>query len=162
MAIAAPPGKGKSTVLLQVIARARGRAVVADIDEVLEEGSLPGVTIADASAAPIWPAYNRLRERIIGFVTRADIDMVPFTQVPAELPFPEQGPLIGWEIDDEVRDSRLRRRGEPEAIIADSRSDAALLRELLPPASIVRTDASWTPEQCGQALSEAVQPNLLP
>lgn len=69
---------------------------------------------------------------------------------------------IGWEIDDEVRDSRLRRRGEPEAIIADSRSDAALLRELLPPASIVRTDASWTPEQCGQALWEAVQPNLLP
>jgi ABC-type hemin transport system ATPase subunit len=35
VSICAPPGTGKSTVLPHLIARARGVAVVADIDEIL-------------------------------------------------------------------------------------------------------------------------------
>lgn len=160
MCIAAPPGTGKSTVLPHLIARARGNAVVADIDEALEGGSLLGVQIAHPSAAAIWPAYDRLWDRLSGFVTRAGFDMVLFTQVPEELPSPEAGTVIGWEIDDDTRAARLRSRRESEATIADARSDAMALRGLLPPTAIVRTSGRETPESCAEVLWAAVQPHL--
>src|SRR5690625_7083895 len=61
--IAAPPGTGKSAVLPHLVARAHGAAVVADIDEILEQGHLLGVPIADPAAAEAWPAYDRLWDR---------------------------------------------------------------------------------------------------
>ncbi|HEX7352904.1 hypothetical protein [Brachybacterium sp.] len=158
--IAAPPGTGKSTVLPHLIARARGQAVVADIDEVLEDGSLLGVRIADPSAAPIWPAYDRLWERIAGFVKRAGFDMVLFTQVPDGLPAPEFGTLIGWEVDDVTRADRLRNRGESETTIASARSDAIALRGLLPSTRFIRTRADEPPENCADALWATVRTHL--
>lgn len=161
--ITAPPGTGKSTVLPHVITRARSRAVVADIDEVLEDGSLLGVKIADPTAAPIWPAYDRLWYRITNVVTRAGFNMVLFTQVPDRLPWPAMPRVkgvVGWEIDDDVRAARLRGRGESGATIADSRSDSAMLRRLLPPASIIRSNEDETPEGCADALWAAVKTHL--
>lgn len=160
MSIAAPPGTGTSTVLPHLIERARGTAVVADIDEVLEGGSFLGVRIADASAAPIWPAYNRLWERITEFTTRAGFDMVLFTQVPDRVPASDGVTLIGWEIDDVAREERLRRRGEPDSVIAGAHSDARTLRGLLPTECIVRTGADDSPESCADALWAAARTHL--
>lgn len=137
--IAAPPGTGKSAVLPHLVARARGAAVVADIDEILEEGHLLGVPIADPSAAAAWPAYDRLWDRITGLVTRAGMPMVLLTQVPdADADTAARGPLLGWEIGDGQRAARLRARGETEDVIVDARQDAEVLRALLPPARIHR------------------------
>jgi len=139
VSICAPPGTGESTVLAHLIARGRGVAVVADIDEILEGGSLLDVKFAHPSAAPICPAYDRLWDRIGGFVTRAGFDMVLFVQVPSKLPSPQLGAVVGWEIDDHIRAARLRDRQESEATVADARLDAKALRELSSPTSIVRT-----------------------
>ncbi|EWS82824.1 hypothetical protein [Brachybacterium phenoliresistens] len=158
--VCAPPGTGKSTALPHLIARAHGRAVVADIDEVLEDGSLLGVRIADAAAAPIWPAYDRLWARIAGFVTRAGVDMVLLTQVPDARPAPAAGTLLGWEVDDELRAARLRGRGATEATVLDARSDARALRALLPATSIVRTRGEQTPQECADQLWLAIEPHL--
>ncbi|MGP9539504.1 hypothetical protein ACT3SP_15975 [Brachybacterium sp. AOP43-C2-M15] len=160
LCIAAPPGTGKSTVLPHLITRARGEAVVADIDEVLEDGSLLGVRIADPSAAPIWPAYDRLWERITGYATRAGFDMVLFTQVPDSVPASDVRTLVGWEVDDTVRANRLRSRGEPETLVASALSDATNLRGLLPSTSIVRTRADEAPESCADTLWETVRMHL--
>ncbi|MCG7309733.1 AAA family ATPase [Brachybacterium sp. ACRRE] len=158
--ICAPPGTGKSTVLPHLIERGRGIAVVADIDEVLEGGSLLGVKIAHPSAAPIWPAYDRLWDRIGTFVTRAGFDMVLLTQVPSVLPSPEVGAVVGWEVEDDTRAARLRGRQESEATVEDARLDAIALRALLKQSSIVRTGATEAPEQCADALWAAVEPLL--
>ncbi|GAA1323630.1 hypothetical protein GCM10009592_06120 [Brachybacterium rhamnosum] len=158
--VAAPPGTGKSTVLPHLIALARGSAVIVDIDEVLEDGALLGVRIADPSAASLWPAYDRHWERISALVTRAGFDMVLLVQVPDELPPPDQVTVLGWEIDDAARASRLRGRGEPEPLVADALSDAAALRELLPPASIIRTEGDTSPQDCARLLWERVEPCL--
>jgi hypothetical protein len=147
-------------VLPHLIALGRGRAVVADIDEILEGGSLLGVTIAHPSAAPVWPAYDRLWGRMAGFVTRAGFDMVLFTQVPDSLPSPDMGTVVGWEIDDDLRASRLRSRGESEATVADAQCDAMALRDVLPSSSMVRTSGSDSPERCAGALWAAVKPHL--
>ncbi|GAA1184918.1 hypothetical protein [Nesterenkonia xinjiangensis] len=158
--ISAPPGTGKSTVLPHMISLARGRAVVADIDEVLEHGTLLGVKVADRSAAAIWPAYDRLWERITSFVTRSGFDMVLFAQVLDKHPAPGAGTVIGWEIDDDVRDIRLQNRQESKATIADARLDAIALRKLLPRSSIIYTSRAETPERCADALWRAVEPHL--
>ena len=160
VSIAAPPGTGKSTVLPHLIARARGTAVVADIDEVLDGGSFLGVRIADASAAPIWPAYDRLWERITGFTTRAGFDMLLLTQVPDRVPSSDGVTIIGWEVDDAARAGRLRRRGESDSVIDDAHSDARTLRGLLPSARIVRTGADDSPESCADALWAAARRHL--
>jgi hypothetical protein len=128
-------------VLPHLIARARGVAVVADIDEILEDGSLLGVKIAHPSAAPIWPAYDRLWDRIGSFVTRAGFDLVLFAQVPSKLPSPRLGAVVGWEV-------------------ADARLDAKALRDLLPATSIVRTSGADSPERCADALWAAVEVRL--
>jgi hypothetical protein len=160
VSICAPPGTGKSTVLPHLIARARGVAVVADIDEILEDGSLLGVKIAHPSAAPIWPAYDRLWDRIGSFVTRAGFDWVLFAQVPSKLPSPRLGAVVGWEVDDDIRSARLRDRQESEATVADARLDAKALRDLLPATSIVRTSGADSPERCADALWAAVEVRL--
>lgn len=160
VSIAAPPGTGKSTVLPHLIARAQSKAVVADIDEVLEDGSLLGVRIADPSAAPIWPAYDRLWERITGFTTRAGFDMVLLTQVPDSVPASEGVTLVGWEVDDTARADRLRSRGESETVVASALSDARNLRGLLAPTSLVRTGAEEAPESCADALWTTVRMHL--
>ena len=137
--IAAPPGTGKSAVLPHLVARAHGAAVVADIDEILEQGHLLGVPIADPAAAEAWPAYDRLWDRITGLVTRTGIPMVLLTQVPdADVDAVAGELLLGWEIGDAQRAARLRARGESDDVIDDARHDAEVLRALLPPARIHR------------------------
>ena len=137
--IAAPPGTGNSAVLPHLVARAHGVAVVADIDEILEQGHLLGVPIADPAAAEAWPAYDRLWDRITGLVTRTGIPMVLLTQVPdADVDAVAGELLLGWEIGDAQRAARLRARGESDDGIDDARHDAEVLRALLPPARIHR------------------------
>jgi hypothetical protein len=149
--IAAPPGTGKSTVLPYLVEFARGRAVVADIDEILENGALLGVPIADPAAAHSWPAYDRLWARITGFVTRADIPVVLFDQVPSA-DDPEDPALLGWEIGDAHRAERLRARGEGAALIEDAAADASMLRSLVPAERLVRTPEDATPGRCAEIL----------
>src|SRR5690625_2635819 len=123
--IAAPPGTGKSAVLPHLVARAHGAAVVADIDEILEEGHLLGVPIADPSAAAAWPAYDRLWDRITGLVTRAGPPMILLTQPPdADADTGAGDLLLGWELGDAQRAARLRAGGESEEVIVDARRDA--------------------------------------
>lgn len=153
--IAAPPGTGKSTVLPHLIELARGRAVVADIDEILENGALLGVPIADPAARHIWPAYDRLWERITGLVTRAGIPVVLLVQVPGA-DDPADPALLGWEIEDSVRADRLRSRGEHDALIEDAAADAAVLRSILPPERLVRTPGESSPLRCAEILWEQV------
>lgn len=152
--IAAPPGTGKSTVLPHLVDLARGHAVVADIDEILEEGSLLGVSIADPAAAQNWPAYDRLWARIAGFVTRAELFIVLLIQVPGA-DEPEDPRLLGWEIDHELRARRLRSRGESEAVIEDAAADAAGLRSVLPSDRVIRTPDGASPPRCAEILWEA-------
>ncbi|MGP9845297.1 hypothetical protein [Brachybacterium sp. 107] len=153
--IAAPPGTGKSTVLPHLVEVARGRAVVADIDEILEDGALLGVPIADPAAAHIWPAYNRLWAQIAGFVTRADFPVVLLDQVPG-VDEPADPALLGWEVEDSVRADRLRSRGEHDALIADAATDAAVLRSLLPAERLLRTPETASPARCAEILWEQV------
>ncbi|MFC7373750.1 MULTISPECIES: hypothetical protein [unclassified Brachybacterium] len=155
--IAAPPGTGKTTVLPHLVELAHGRAAVADIDEILQDGKLLGVRIADPTAAPIWPAYDRLWNRISDIVTRAGFPMLLFTQVPG----PEQDPadlrLLGWEVDDDVRTARLRARSESELLTDDARQDAAMLRQILPSERLVRTTSDAAPAECARELWSAAQ-----
>lgn len=153
--IAAPPGTGKSTVLPHLVEIARGRAVVADIDEILEDGALLGVSIADPAAAHIWPAYDRLWARIAGFVTRADIPVILLVQVPGA-DEPVDPALLGWEVEDTVRADRLRSRGDDEDLVEDSAADAAVLRANLPPERLVKTPAAASPSRCAEILWDQI------
>ncbi|MFC0674167.1 hypothetical protein [Brachybacterium hainanense] len=159
--IAAPPGTGKTTVLPHLVGLARGRAVVADIDEILEDGSLLGVPIAVPEAAPIWPAYDRLWSRIAGFVRRAGVPVILLVQVPDPGDPDGDGVLLGWELEDAVRGRRLRDRGEPETVIAGAREDAAVLRGLVPADRLLRSSETDTPEQAATGLWRLAEP-LLP
>jgi hypothetical protein len=160
--IAAPPGTGKSTALPHVRALAHGRAVVADIDEALEDGALLGVQITDPTAAPFWPEYDRLWARFSAFVTGAGFPMLLFTQVPDATPQDAEGTvLLGWEVDDAVREARLHVRGESETTIADARQDARTLRELLPSGRLVHTDGALSPTQCAERIWDAARPYLM-
>ncbi|MGP5197954.1 hypothetical protein ACTXKN_02240 [Brachybacterium alimentarium] len=153
--IAAPPGTGKSTVLPHLVEIARGHAVVADIDEILEDGALLGVPIADQSASENWPAYNRLWARIAGFVTRADIPIILLDQVPGAEE-PRDPALLGWQIDDVLRADRLRARGDSDAVVEDAAADALVLRSILPPERLVETSDDAPPAHCAETLWQQV------
>lgn len=157
--IAAPPGTGKTTLLPHLVAAARGRAVVADIDEILEDGALLGTPIAVPEAAPLWPAYDRLWLRISELVRRAGMPMLLLVQVP-DPGDPGEGVLLGWEVDDAVRAQRLRARGEGPTVIADAREDAATLRTLVPPERLLRSAATEGPERTAAAIWQMAQPLL--
>lgn len=128
--------------------------MVADIDEILEDGTLLGVAIADPAASENWPAYNRLWARIAGFVTRAEIPIVLLDQVPGA-DEPVDPALLGWETSDQLRADRLRSRGESEAVIEDARADASVLRAVLPAVRIIRTPDDASPSRSAETLWQA-------
>lgn len=158
--IAAPPGTGKTTVLPHLIALARTRAVVADIDEILEDSSLLGVLIAHPDAAPLWPAYDRLWDRIADLSLRAGFPMLLLTQVPEAGDPGGRGMLLGWDVDDELRSRRLRARGEAEAVVNDAQEDAISLRSMVDAAHLIRTGADDTAEACAAAIWGAASRRL--
>ena len=82
-------GSGKSTLRPYLTERLPGVLVV-DMDELLEDGRLVGVLIADEAASADWPAYNRLWARILQFGLRSGHSVVFLTPcLPDEFPTPE-------------------------------------------------------------------------
>jgi len=135
--VAGAPGAGKSTTLPHLIQQANG-IVVMDMDELLEDGQLLGVLIADSSAAAIWPAYDRMWERIIAMVRRAGHSVLLLCPIPNEEAVSEGRGLAGrvfWlhlDCTDEARRTRLRNRSWSTHKIADAQEDAAHARTFLP------------------------------
>ncbi|HZC26716.1 MAG TPA: AAA family ATPase [Actinopolymorphaceae bacterium] len=137
------PGVGKTTLLPELVRLGQG-IVVIDQDELLEDGALLGVPIADPEAAPIWPAYNRMWDRILHIVRRAGhpaLLLCP-TPSPGELAtyVDADGPVHWVLLDcaDQLRRTRLRARGWSPAWIDDALADAEQTRQLIP--TVVTTD----------------------
>ncbi|MEV0344538.1 AAA family ATPase [Nonomuraea sp. NPDC050680] len=135
--LAGAPAAGKTT-LLPYLLRAADGLVVMDMDELLEDGALLGVTIADPRAALVWPAYDRLWARIVTMVRRAGHPVLLLCPVPDP---PELAPAGRWDdpahwavldCPDEVRLDRLRARGYAREWIEDAMADAAQARALIP------------------------------
>ncbi|WP_214321906.1 AAA family ATPase [Nonomuraea sediminis] len=127
------PGAGKTTLLPHLIEAADG-LVVMEMDELLEQdGSLLGVRIADPEAAPVWPAYDRMWERIVTLVRRAGHPVLLLCPVPDAVDG-WQAPVHVAALDcpDEVRLSRLRSRGWARDWVEDAMADAAQARALAP------------------------------
>ncbi|MBT2228997.1 AAA family ATPase [Nonomuraea sp. NEAU-A123] len=135
--LAGAPGAGKTT-LLPYLLRASGGLVVMDSDELLEDGALLGVPIAEPDAAPVWPAYDRMWTRIVTMVRRAGHPVLLLCPIPD----PEELPPVGrwrdpahWALldcPDEVRQDRLRDRGSPREWVEEAMADAAAGRALIP------------------------------
>ncbi|WP_049565115.1 AAA family ATPase [Nonomuraea sp. SBT364] len=135
--LAGAPAAGKTTLLPYLLGAADG-LVVMDLDELLEEGKLLGVTIADPAAAAVWPAYDRMWERIVAIVRRAGHPVLLLCPVPdaGELaPGGRWAPPVRWALldcPDEVRLHRLKERGTPQEWVAEAMADAAHGRALAP------------------------------
>ncbi|MEJ7689289.1 MAG: hypothetical protein WKF76_02020 [Nocardioidaceae bacterium] len=137
------PGAGKTTILPNLVSRAQG-LIVADMDELLEDGSLIGVPIATADARKLWPAYDRMWRRIADLVRRSGSPVLLMR------PTPSAGDLIAgqnwteptfWatlDCSDDERVRRLTARGWGGDAIADALLDAAVARDLLP--TVIRSD----------------------
>ncbi len=128
--VAGAPGVGKTTLLPALVQEADGE-VVFDTDELLEDGSLIGVPIATMDAAPIWPAYNRMWQRILNAVRRAGHPVIFLSTVPDE---DEVTPDVHWaglDCADELRRTRLDARGWNQEEIDDAMADAKALRSLI-------------------------------
>ncbi|MGC4937137.1 AAA family ATPase [Kribbella sp. DT2] len=124
------PGSGKSTVVPELLRLSAGGLVVMDMDELLDDGKLLGITIADSAAAAHWPAYNLLWLRITELVRRSGVPVLllgPLT--PSELP---EGRWLHLDCPDAVRRTRLAARGWSEAQVEDALDDAVELRTLVP------------------------------
>lgn len=140
------PGVGKTTLLPALVRLGRG-IVVMDQDELFEDGALLGLPITDPEAGPpIWPAYNRMWDRIIHIVRRAGhpVLLLSGTPSPDDASFDEDvdGPVYWVLLDcaDELRLSRLRARGWPTDWIDDAMSDAAQSRKRFP--NVISTDVA--------------------
>ncbi|NUW36357.1 hypothetical protein HTZ77_33850 [Nonomuraea sp. SMC257] len=137
--LAGAPGAGK-TYLLPYLLGGAGGLVVMDMDEILEEGALLGVPVAEPGAAPVWPAYDRLWGRIVAMVRRVGHPVLLLCPVPdAEELEPGgrwDGPLRWALLDcpDDVRRRRLEARGCPKEEIEDAMADARQGRALIPTA----------------------------
>ncbi|MEU7746940.1 AAA family ATPase [Nonomuraea sp. NPDC049158] len=135
------PGAGKTT-LLPYLLRAAGGLVVMDMDELLEDGALLGVPIAEPQAAPVWPAYDRMWTRIVTMVRRAGTPVLLLCPIPDPHELASEGRWGGpvhWALldcPDEVREDRLRTRdlGREwiEEAIEGAIEDAAQGRALIP------------------------------
>ncbi|GAA2266836.1 hypothetical protein GCM10010149_03960 [Nonomuraea roseoviolacea subsp. roseoviolacea] len=131
------PGAGK-TYLMPYLLGAAGGLVVMDMDEILEDGALLGVPVAEPEAAPVWPAYDRLWGRIVTMVRRVGHPVLLLCPVPdAEELAPGarwDGPLRWALLDcpDDVRRRRLEARGYGEEEIEDALADARQGRALIP------------------------------
>jgi hypothetical protein len=129
--VAGAPGVGKTTLLPALVEHADGE-VVFDTDELLEDGSLIGVPIATQEAAPIWPAYNRMWQRILNAVRRAGHPVIFLSTVPNADEVTTDTHWAGLDCADDLRLARLEARGWNEADIDDAMTDAKALRALIP------------------------------
>lgn len=152
----APSGTGKTSVVPHLAGPVRGRAVVADLDEILEDGGLLGVRVADPAASAVWPAYDRLWERIAGLVTRAGVPMILRGQVPDAGDAGAWATGWGWEIPAAERAARLRARGASAALVADAAADAEVLRTGLRPGRLLRSPAEESPEHAAVRIWSAL------
>lgn len=150
------PGVGKTTLQPELVRLAQGMVVI-DQDELLEEGALLGVPIADPAAAPIWPAYSRMWDRILRIVRRAGHPVLLLCPTPS----PEElateadpdGPVHWALLDcaDRLRRTRLQARGWSAAWIDDAMADAAQTRELIP--TVITTDEEEPEKVARQVLA---------
>lgn len=137
------PGAGKTTLLPELVRLGQG-IVVMDQDELLEDRALLGVPIAVPEAAPIWPAYNRMWDRIIHIVRRAGHPVILLCPTPSPedvIAGADPDGSVHWmllDCADDLRESRLRARGWSAEWIEDALTDAAQARELLP--TVITTD----------------------
>ncbi|MEV4172578.1 hypothetical protein [Nonomuraea sp. NPDC049709] len=135
--LAGAPGAGKTTLLPHLL-RAAGGLAVMDMDELLEDGELIGVPIAEPAAAPVWPAYDRMWRRIVTMVRRAGHPVLLLCPIPdaaeaapgARWVGPVRWALLDCHDDERVR--RLRERGAPPEWIDDAVADATQGRALIP------------------------------
>ncbi|WP_410786532.1 AAA family ATPase [Kribbella sp. C-35] len=146
------PGSGKSTVVPELVRLSPGNLVVMDMDELLDDnGRLLGLDIASPMAAPIWPAYNALWQRITELIRRSGIPVLLLSPAqPAELP---EGRWLHLDCPDAVRRKRLARRGWPESQIDEALADAAEIRKLVPRS--VRGDVS--PERVAKSILDWIR-----
>jgi hypothetical protein len=130
-----------------------------EMDELLEDGSLLGVRIADPDAASVWPAYDRMWLQIVTMVRRAGHAVILLCPAPSPQAVTEGlswgGGRVHWALLDcseEVRRSRLRSRGWSEEWIAECVAEAAQVGTLaptvictddLPPVDIARDVLAW-------------------
>ncbi|MEV7005303.1 hypothetical protein [Streptosporangium sp. NPDC051022] len=131
------PGAGKTTLLPHLVGAANG-LVVMDMDELLEDGALVGVPIAEPEAAPVWPAYDRMWRRIVDMVRRAGHPVLLLSPVPAPEDLTSDarwGETVHWALldcPDPVRLARLEARNWPSDWVEDAMADAAQARALIP------------------------------
>ncbi|ADB35821.1 conserved hypothetical protein [Kribbella flavida DSM 17836] len=146
------PGAGKSTVVPELLRLSAGGLVVMDMDELLDdEGSLLGITIADQSGAPHWPAYNLVWRRITELVRRSGIPVLLLSPLsPSQLP---EGRWLHLDCPDAVRRERLAARGWDAAAIDAAIHDAAETRKLVPRS----VPGDGTPEEAAEQILAWVQ-----
>jgi hypothetical protein len=128
------PGAGKTTLLSHL--RADADFLVADMDEILEDGAVLGVRVASDRGASHWPAYNRLWVRVISMVTRAGLPVLlsapvtpcEWTNAVAEVGMVAPTEFLLLDCEDGVRASRLAERGWSSPRISAAVDDAAALR----------------------------------
>lgn len=131
-------GTGKSTLHPELITRLPG-VVIYDMDELLEDGRLLRMLIADESARADWPAYNRLWSRLIAIPRRSDVPVVFLTPCfPDEFEPPEPARWLLLDCSDDERRRRLCGRGWDPDRIADALDDARRAREVIN--EVVSTD----------------------
>ncbi|MEU6719094.1 hypothetical protein ABZ897_47165 [Nonomuraea sp. NPDC046802] len=113
--LAGAPCAGKTTLRPHLLRAADG-LVVMEMDELLEEGKLIGVPIAEPQAAPIWPAYDRMWARIVTMVRRAGHPVLLLLPIPDAGDLTPQGPWgeAHWALLDCPDDERMRRLAERE------------------------------------------------
>lgn len=134
--LAGAPGSGKSFLLPYLLRRADG-LVVADVDEILEDGALLGVPIATERGAAVWPAYDRLWGRIVNLARRAGCPVLMLFTTPSLRDLDSDGPWaepVRWALldcPDDIRARRLKARGWSDEQVRDVLVDAACARSRL-------------------------------
>lgn len=128
------PGSGKTSVLPHLVAAGADRFVVADMDEILTDGGLLGVTIAGSAGELSWPAYNELWARIAMLVRRSGRPMVLLCPLePAQ--WPSDDGRVDWvhlDCSDVERRRRLAGRRWSSQAVERAVDDAGVLRSLVP------------------------------
>lgn len=141
--VAGAPGAGKTTLLPYLVRLGHG-IVTMDTDELLEDGALLGVPIADPAAAPIWPTYNRMWDRIIHMVRRAGHPVLLLSTTPSAEDLAvgrdHAGPVYWALLDcsDEARRIRLQARAWSPESIEDAILDAGQTRKIMH--TVISTD----------------------
>lgn len=153
-------GTGKTTLVPHLARLARG-VVVLDMDDILEEGNVLGVPIATPSAAPIWPAYNRLWHRLTLAIRRSGVPVLLLAPPPDA-----DGPLEVWAQDRDLhwalfdcaaeeQRRRLRARGWPPGEVDGAVLDAEQARRAIKP--VFRSDLEGPERAAGDILEWVAQ-----